>query len=128
MQSVAPSTDLPTPSTAETNSHITTTKPTSLFQALSASGSTSSESESDDEVDLGSEKTNRQWADLMLQLDGLRIAGGAVAKGKGKKKGSGVVMETPEMRKVMDMMKKVEKEYLFSRKDAGASDVYSSPG
>lgn len=55
----------------------------------------------------------------MLSLDNLRIAAGAGTKGKGKKKGTGVVLETPEMRDLMSKMKVVEKEYMFSRKDAG---------
>ena len=55
----------------------------------------------------------------MLELDNLRIAAGA-AKSKGKKaKSSGVVLETPQMRRVREKINKVEKEYMFSRKDAG---------
>ncbi len=57
----------------------------------------------------------------MLDLDNLRIsAGGGGGKGKGKKgKGTGVVLEMPEMRKLKDRISKAEKEYMFSRKEAG---------
>jgi ATP-dependent RNA helicase DHX29 len=61
----------------------------------------------------------------MLELDNLRIAagGGPGGKGKGGKKGkgNGVVLETPDMRRVKEKIGKMGKEYMFSRKDAGAS-------
>lgn len=58
----------------------------------------------------------------MLELDNLRISareGGGKSKIK-KGKANGVVLETPEMRKIKDKIGKVEKEYRFSRKKAGS--------
>ena len=89
--------------------------PTSLFQSTDAE--TPNESESEDEPDLN--RINESWADLMLQLDNLRIAGGS-KKGK-KGKPSGVIMETSEMRRLKDQISKAEKEYMFSRKEGGES-------
>ncbi|KAK4689978.1 ATP-dependent RNA helicase DHX29, partial [Tremellales sp. Uapishka_1] len=86
---------------------------TSLFQPLEISAS---DSDSDAEPNLN--RLNESWASKMLELDTMRHAGSA-AKIKGKKgKSNGVVLETPEMRKLKDSMLKIEKEYLFSRKDA----------
>jgi len=90
----------------------------SLFQSIESSQS--SESESDSDPDL--EKVNIDWATLMLELDNLRISareGGGKSKIK-KGKANGVVLETPEMRKIKDKIGKVEKEYRFSRKKAGS--------
>ena len=89
----------------------------SLFQSLDSTPP--SDSDSDTDPDLN--KVNDSWPSLMLELDNLRLAaGGSGAKGKGKKtKGSGVVLETPEMRGVKDKIGKVEKEYMFSRKEGG---------
>lgn len=85
-----------------------------LFQSYDASSETS---ESEDELDL--DKTNDDWAALMLQLDNLKLAaGGSKAKGK-KPKGPAVVLETPEMRALQGQISKLEKEYMFNRKDAG---------
>jgi ATP-dependent RNA helicase DHX29 len=67
------------------------------------------------------DKANQTWAKLMLQLDSLRSR--SINKKGGKKKGNNVVLETPEMRRVKGEMSKVEKEYMFSRKEAGASDA-----
>lgn len=53
----------------------------------------------------------------MLELDNLR-AGSDSKKGK-KKKGPAVVLETPEIRRIKNEISKVEKEYMFSRKEAG---------
>jgi ATP-dependent RNA helicase DHX29 len=50
----------------------------------------------------------------------LKVAAGTV-KGKKKGKANQVVMETPEMVKIKAKIAKVEKEYMFSRKDAGES-------
>jgi hypothetical protein len=72
-------------------------------------------SDSDDEPDM--DKANQSWAKLMLQLDTLRS--GSETKKGGKKKGNNVVLETPEMRSIKTAMAKVEKEYMFSRKEAG---------
>lgn len=96
-----------------------------LFQSHDAASETS---ESEDEMNLG--KTNNDWAALMLQLDDLRIAaGGAKAKGR-KMKGPAVVLETPQMRELQGRISKLEKEYMFSKKDAGKRyellDVVSS--
>nr|XP_018262834.1 DEAH box polypeptide 36 [Kwoniella dejecticola CBS 10117]OBR84992.1 DEAH box polypeptide 36 [Kwoniella dejecticola CBS 10117] len=92
------------------------TQPRSLFQSHDADDNSDSESGSDDDFD--SNKINERWAKLSLELDNLKLAaGGSKAKGK-KGKGSGVVLETPEMRAVKEQIGKVEKEYLFSRKDA----------
>ncbi|WRT66497.1 uncharacterized protein IL334_003456 [Kwoniella shivajii] len=87
---------------------------TSLFQSLDAAPP--SDSDSDDDFDTN--KINDTWAKLSLDLDTMKLSAGG-AKGKGKKgKGSGVVLETPGMRRLKEKIGKVEKEYLFSRKDA----------
>jgi ATP-dependent RNA helicase DHX29 len=85
-----------------------------LFQSLDAS-----DSEPEDELNLN--KENEKWASLMMQLDNLRITSGKKSK---KGKSNGVVLETPELRRLKDKLATVEKEYMFSRKDAGKS----SPG
>lgn len=77
-----------------------------------------SDSESEDEISLN--KDNENWASLMLQLDNLRIAAGQTKKAR-KGKTNGIILETPEMRALQEKVKKVEKEYMFSRKDAGSS-------
>ncbi|OCF60762.1 DEAH box polypeptide 36 [Kwoniella mangroviensis CBS 10435] len=102
------------PQQASQSSTPPSTAPTSLFQSLD--DSPASESDSDDDFD--SNKINETWAKLSLELDNLKLAAGG-NKGKGKKgKGSSVILETPEMRQLKDKIGKVEKEYLFSRKDA----------
>ena len=85
-----------------------------LFRETLSDGS-SSESDSDEEPNL--DKANQTWAKLMLELDTLR-SGPDGKKGK-KKKGPAVVLETPEIRRIKNDMAKVEKEYMFSRKEAG---------
>jgi ATP-dependent RNA helicase DHX29 len=65
------------------------------------------------------DKANQTWANLMLELDTLR-SGPDNKKGK-KKKGPAVVLETPEIRRIKNDLTKVEKEYMFSRKEAGRS-------
>jgi ATP-dependent RNA helicase DHX29 len=114
----APSPDAQETSKSETPSDATATPsgPSSMFQSLDE-GSSESESE-DDDVDADAQASNKQWAELSLQLDSLRLAGASGKKGKNKK--PTVVLETPEMRAVMEGMRKVEKEYMFNRKDAGA--------
>ncbi|WVQ80786.1 hypothetical protein IAT38_002891 [Cryptococcus sp. DSM 104549] len=107
----------------DTSSSSTPAAPTSLFQSQNASDSDSDSSDSDS--DAGAYQANEAWAKLMLELDNLRIAAGAGAGGgggkKGKKgKGTGVVLETPAMRRLKEKIGKVEKEYLFARKDADA--------
>jgi len=79
-------------------------------------GSADSGSDSED-VEPNMDKANQTWAELMLKLDTLR-SGPEGKKGK-KKKGPAVVLETPEMRRIKNEMAKVEKEYMFSRKEAG---------
>ena len=76
-------------------------------------------SESDSDEELNMDKANQTWAKLMLELDTLR-SGPENKKGK-KKKGPAVVLETPEIRRIKSDMAKVEKEYMFSRKEAGRS-------
>lgn len=89
---------------------------TSLFQSQ---GGSESDPDSDSEAELDINKENQDWAQLMLELDSLRIATGT-GKAKGKKgKANAVVMETPEMVKLKNKIAKVEKQYMFSRKDAG---------
>jgi ATP-dependent RNA helicase DHX29 len=80
-----------------------------------ASDESASDSDSDDEPNL--DKANQTWAKLMLELDAMR-SGPDGKKGK-KKKGPAVVLETPEIRRIKNEMAKVEKEYMFSRKEAG---------
>jgi hypothetical protein len=102
---------------ADVNEAVVPPKPTSMFESLVTPSSPTLSSSS--EPDL--QKYNESWANLMLELDNLRIAaGGGQGKSKGKKgKSSGVVLETPEMRKLKDQIGKVEKEYMLSRKEAG---------
>jgi len=85
-----------------------------LFREASSNHS-SSDSDSDGEPNM--DKANQTWARLMLELDNLR-AGSDSKKGK-KKKGPAVVLETPEIRRIKNEISKVEKEYMFSRKEAG---------
>ncbi len=101
-ESITPSTD--------SNSQVQT----SLFQSLDSS--LAAESESDDEPDL--HEINEKWAGIMLKLDGLKQAAGGKTKGK-KGKSNGVILETSEMRGLKEQMAKLEKEYMFSRKEAG---------
>lgn len=53
-----------------------------------------------------------------------------MASGEGKKgkkgKGNQVVIETPEIRRLKDKISRVEKEYMFTRKDASTSFPSSS--
>ncbi|BEJ01119.1 hypothetical protein CcaverHIS631_0509760 [Cutaneotrichosporon cavernicola] len=88
----------------------------SLFQSLEADQSDSS-SESEDELNMN--KTNESWAMLMLELENLKAAAGTV-KGKGKKSKNQIAMETPEMVKIRNKTNRLEKEYMFSKKDADA--------
>jgi hypothetical protein len=76
-------------------------------------------SESDSGEELNMDKANQTWAKLMLELNMLR-SGPDNKKGK-KKKGPAVVLETPEIRRIKSDMAKAEKEYMFSRKEAGMS-------
>lgn len=85
----------------------------SLFQSLDEDSS-----DSGDDADPNLNKESEKWAQLMLELDALRTTAGGAKKGK-KGKSSGVVLETPEMRRLKEKIAKVEKEYMFSRKDAG---------
>lgn len=91
--------------------------PASYFQSHDSSAP--SEPDSDAEPNLNN--VNETWATLICELDDMRrSAGVAGGKGKGKKaKGNGVVLETPDMRRLKEKISKVEKEYLFSRKEAG---------
>ena len=86
----------------------------SLFSSLAQEDS----SDSEHETDLNSNKENEKWALLMLQLDNLRIAAGQSKRGK-KGKSNGVLLETSEIRGLKDKIGRLEKEYMFSRKDAG---------
>lgn len=137
MQAILPSngpgeepTDIPPvlPPASKAVEETNETEPVSLFQSAADSDHSDSSSDSDD-IDAEADIYNNKWADLMLQLDGLRIAGGGGAKGKGnRKKGSGVVLETPEMREIVGKIKVVEKEYMFNRKDAGQYRPLGSTG
>lgn len=88
----------------------------SLFQSLGDDSSDGTDSDSD--ADLDHNKANEDWSKLMLELDTLKIGTGSSTKGKKKGKAN-VVMETPEMVKLKAKISKVEKDYMFSRKDAG---------
>lgn len=109
-------TDVPEPSKQDSSPPEATQSKGPLFQSLETAHS---DSDSDGEIDLN--KDNAQWASLMLELDNLRIAAsGGPGKSKGKKgKSSGVILETPEMRRLKERIAKIEKEYMFSRKEAG---------
>jgi len=99
---------------------ISSTGSSSLFQSLGASDDSESEPESDEDPDIT--LVNQNWAALTLELDTMRmLAGASQGKPKGGKKGkqSRVVMETPEMVKVKGKIAKLEKDYMFSRKEAG---------
>jgi ATP-dependent RNA helicase DHX29 len=119
--SIAPTVeDAPAPSATKPLPARSSTLPpsgsTSLFQPLDDGATSDSEGS---ESDINLRKSNGEWVHLALELDGLKTAAGA-GKAKGKKgKGSGVVLETSEMRKVRDKMAVLEKDYMFSRKDAG---------
>jgi ATP-dependent RNA helicase DHX29 len=114
--------DTPPPKSAPTDRPAISTNdpvPVSLFQSAALSDESDSSSDAGD-IDAEADVCSRKWADLMLKLDSLRLAAGGGSKAKGnKKKGTGVVLETPEMREVMAKMKVIEKEYMFNRKDAG---------
>jgi ATP-dependent RNA helicase DHX29 len=89
--------------------------PTTAKEPLFRNGDAdSSDTDSDEEPNLN--KANETWANLRLGLEKLR-SGPEGEKKKGKKRT--VVLETPEMRRLGDQMAKLEKDYLFSRKDAG---------
>ncbi|EAL23696.1 hypothetical protein CNBA3430 [Cryptococcus deneoformans B-3501A] len=90
-----------------------TTAHKSLFQSQDTSD-TESDSGTEDEYHI-----NEQWAKLQLELDTLRMASGEGKKGK-KGKGNQVILETPEIRRLKDKIGKVEKEYMFTRKNADA--------
>lgn len=90
----------------------------SLFQSLE-DGESDRSSESEDELNMN--KANESWATLMLELETLKATAGAV-KGKGKKSKSQVVMETPKMVKLKNKINKLEKEYMFGKRDAGECD------
>lgn len=109
-------TDVPEPSNQDSSPPEATQSKGPLFQSLETAHS---DSDSDGEIDLN--KDNAQWASLMLELDNLRIAAsGGTGKSKGKKgKSSGVILETPEMRRLKERIAKIEKDYMFSRKEAG---------
>lgn len=96
---------------------------TSLFQSLDQTPSESSEEEFDSDADLDLGRVNENWAKLKVELESLKALSGA-SKGKGKKNKSGPQLETPEMHKVRTKMTKLEKDYMFSRKDAGKSVRY----
>lgn len=105
---------VPTPSTSDRSP--SPTQP--FFQSLDET--LSSDSQSDSEPDLN--KVNDAWAHLMLELDNLRISAGGASRARGKKsKGNGVILETPDMRRLKEVISKLEKEYMFSRKDGGWS-------
>lgn len=99
-----------------------TTAHKSLFQSQDTSD-TESDSGTEDEYHI-----NEQWAKLQLELDTLRMASGEGKKGK-KGKGNQVILETPEIRRLKDKIGKVEKEYMFTRKNAGAflTNLYVHP-
>ncbi|WVQ72381.1 hypothetical protein IAR50_001933 [Cryptococcus sp. DSM 104548] len=101
--------ETPPVQTAPIVSGPSSSAPTSLFQAA--------DSDSDSGSDLDSVySANEQWAQLQLSLDTLR---GPAAGKKGKKgKGTGVVLETPEMKGLKEKIAAIEKEYMFSRKNA----------
>lgn len=91
--------------------------PTSLFQSLEQDTSGSEEdSESDADLDLG--RVNEDWAKLKVELESLKNVSG-VSKGRGKKSKNTPSMETPDMHKIRGKMAKLEKDYMFNRKDAG---------
>ena len=106
-------------------SEDTDNKPTATHSFLFASLEESDSADSDSDIDHSASKQNELWASLMLQLDNLRIDAGGQKKGK-KGKSSGVILETTEMRNLKDRITKVEKEYMFSRKDAGMLQAEAS--
>lgn len=106
---------IPTPS-ATTNSLLTLGPSGSLFQSL-ANDESDASSDSDEEPNMN--KVNESWAALMLELEALKAAAGTT-KGKGKKsKGQGVILETPSIVKLKSKIARLEKDYMFSKKDAG---------
>lgn len=92
-----------------------------MFQSIdtAADGDTQSDDSSEVASEPDLQKVNTVWAKLALELDGLKVAAGGV-KGKGKKgKSSGVILESPDMRRLKEKMGVLEKDYMFSRKEAG---------
>ena len=106
--------DFPIPNNLAPTPALPSFQATSLFQPLD-------DSNSDSDVDPDINRDNESWARLTFELENLRIAVGASqGRGKGKKiKSNGVVLESVDMRRLKDKIAKVEKEYLFNRKDAG---------
>lgn len=92
----------------------------SLFQSLETSPPASEEdSESDADLDLS--KVNSDWASLKVELESLTAQAGVPKGNKGRKGKHSAQMETPEMFKLRTKMSKMEKDYMFNRKDAGKS-------
>lgn len=76
-------------------------------------------SDSDTESEAEVNEVNARWARLMLELDTLKIAAG-IGRAKGKKaKSPQVVLDTPDIVKIKSRIRKVEKDYLFNRKEGG---------
>lgn len=79
----------------------------------------SSDSGSDVGVDLN--KINEKWAQYMVKLDALRYPG-LNEKKKGKKNQNiKFALETPEIRQLNEALGKIERDYLFDRREAGKS-------
>lgn len=79
----------------------------------------SSGSDSDAGVDLN--RINEKWAQYMLKLDSLRYPG-VNEKKKGKKNQTiKFALETPEIRQLNEVLGKIERDYLFDRREAGES-------
>lgn len=88
-----------------------------MFQSIE-DGTSESEESSDSDESLDLSRVNEDWAKLKVELESLKALSGA-SKGKGKKNKGVAPLETPDMHRVRAKMLKLEKDYMFSRKDAG---------
>ena len=96
-----------------------TATPLSSSQLFRPLDDESSGSDSDAGVNLN--KMNEKWAQYMLKLDSLRYPG-VNEKKKGKKNQTiKFALETPEIRQLNEALGKIERDYLFDRREAGES-------
>ena len=93
-------------------------KPAAAKPMFEAADDLDADNSDSSEPDLELNEINRDWAKLMLELDTLM---GVTHLGKKKRKGAKaeVVLDTPESHRLRQRIARLEKEYMFSRKDAG---------
>jgi hypothetical protein len=86
--------------------------PPALLEIMDACDSDSDLSDAD------LDRINTTWANYMFELDSLRRTA-EHAKPRARKGKAAVIIETPAMRALQAKAVKAEKDYMFSRKDAG---------